>query len=191
MSAPVLDRPDTTSGRTQGRRALAAVAVAAVIGLLTALAGALLSTPVRVMPTFPDEVAATETDWGSPAVFGVVGSRILPYEHDTSVRMRLPWTGGPVIDARLGDEPVHLLTVTDVVRDTDELVLTLYRGNCRYFHERAIDVFAGIDLTLASGRTTEVLFDRPLLVKSPMLASCPDRTLNRQDDARSDYRGRG
>lgn len=165
-----------------------ATGVAAVVALLAALAGSLLAPgPQRVVPVFDEDVEVVDSAWGSPQRFGVAGSHIVPYRHDTDIELRVPWDGGAVVGAHLGDEPVHLLTVTGAVVEDDELVLTVHRDNCRYFHERAIDMFTGVDVTLAGGATTTVLFDRPLFVKSPMLASCPDRTLDRQDDTRSGY----
>lgn len=183
------ERPRTRRG-TGGRRSLRAAVVAAVLALLAAFGASLFQQPVRVTPEFEDGVTVV-SDWGSPDLFGVVGSRILGYRHGTSVTFTVPWDGAPVAGARLGDGPVHLLTVTDVRRVADGLEVTVLRGNCRYFHERAIDMFPSVHLTLASGATTELLFDRPLFVKSPMLAACPDRTLNRQDDTRSSYRRGG
>lgn len=187
MSTVTLERPAAVAGPRTGRRPLGAVAAAAVLALAAATVASLLAGPQRVTPTFPGTSDVMESEWGSVEEFGVPGSRILGYRHDTTVEMRLPWSGGPVVAARLGTDPVHLLTVTDVARDGDELVLGVARDNCAWFHERAVDMFRGVTVVGADGGTTEVLFDRPLFVKSPMLASCPDRTLDRQDDVRAGY----
>lgn len=185
MSAGTIDRMVADARPASRRRGLIAIAVVAALGTVAAVAAAVLAVPDRVTPTFPEGVTVVDSDWGNADAYGVEGSRILRYRHDTDIEMYVPWDGGPVIDARLGRESVHLLTVTDVRRQGDQLVLTVHRDNCRYFHERAIDIFDGVSLTLASGGTTTAVFDRPLLVKSPMLASCPDRTVYRQDDQRS------
>lgn len=189
MSATLAERTVTEAPPAARRRGLRVLAVAATIGVVAAIAMALLAPPDRVTPTFPDDVEVVESDWGNPEAYGVEGSRILRYEHDTTVQMTVPWEGEPVVDVRLGDAPIHLLTVTEFEQRDAALDLTVHRDNCRWFHERSIDVFDGVTLTLANGSSTKVLFDRPLLAKSPMLASCPDRTYYRQDDQRPARRG--
>lgn len=62
-------------------------------------------------------------------------------------------------------------------------------ANCRYYNERNIDLRTGIRvdyriLGVPSSQTVE--FDKDLLVKSPMIVSCPERTVNREDDSRRD-----
>lgn len=188
MSATTLQR--TTGADTAPRRGrrMGAAGVAVAVALLVGFGASLLApSPQRVVPTFAAEADVVVSGWGSEERFGVPGSYILRYEHDTDVELRLPWDGGAVVGARFGDERVRLLTVTGAVVDGDELVLNVRRHNCRYFHERAIDMFPGVDVTRASGRTTTLVFARPVFVKSPMLASCPDRTLDRQDDTRSGH----
>lgn len=195
MRTPTLEHPVTDGvappvrvGRKRWLLVAAVVAVAAVT-VAAGLAAAGARDPERVALDFPEGTQVLDTEWGNEEHFGVPGSTVLSYDHGTTVEARLPWTGEDVVDARLGERPVHLLTVVDVSRHGDELVLTLLRDNCRWFHERHIDMYAGVTLTLAGGGTAEVLFDRPLFVKSPMLASCPDRTLDRQDDRWGDYSG--
>lgn len=175
----------------RGRRlALRGAALAGVVAAVAAAAvGLRAPSPPEVVATgvVPAFGAGTEvetTDWGSRDVFGVEGSHILAYRHGTDVTVRLPWDRGDVRSARLGDGDLHLLTVTEVEQHDGELVLTVRRDNCRYFHERAIDMFPHVTLGLTDGSDVRVVFDRPVFVKSPMLASCPDRTLDRQDDVR-------
>lgn len=60
-------------------------------------------------------------------------------------------------------------------------------ANCRYYNERNIDIRTDIRfdyriLGVPSSQT--VAFDKDLLVKSPMIVSCPERTVNREDDSR-------
>jgi hypothetical protein len=62
-------------------------------------------------------------------------------------------------------------------------------ANCRYYNERNIDLRSQIRvdyriLGIPSSQTVE--FDKDLLVKSPMIVSCPERTVNREDDRRRD-----
>ena len=83
---------------------------------------------------------------------------------------------------------VHGLPLSIGAGQTKDLVLSGTLGNCRWYHERALESFTGVALEFRSlgwpGKAA-VLFDRPLLVRSPMLASCPDRKLDRQADRRS------
>lgn len=181
-------------GRSVGRVVVAVL----VAGLVAALAAAVGATgggpsgdPVVATPRFAPGTEVRDSEWGNVEAFGVAGSRILAYRHDTSVEMTVPWEGTRVVSARLGDGDVHLATVTDVAATREGVAVTLHLDNCRYFHERAIDVFTGLTLGLANGGTAAVRFDRPLFVKSPMLASCPDRTLDRQDDTWGSYRRGG
>ncbi len=181
-------------GGALGRLVVAGLVAALVAALAAAVGGtgggAGGDTPV-VTPVFPAGTEVRDSAWGSVETFGVAGSRILSYRHDTDVEMVVPWDGPPAVSARLGDDDVHLATVTDVAPTRDGALVTLHLDNCRFFHERAIDMFAGIHLGLADGGTAQVRFDRPLFVKSPMLASCPDRTLDRQDDTWGSYRRGG
>jgi hypothetical protein len=61
--------------------------------------------------------------------------------------------------------------------------------NCEYFHERNLEPHAGIDIgyhILGVPGSQRVEFDRDVIVKSPMIVSCPDRTLDREDDRKTD-----
>lgn len=135
---------------------------------------------------FPDDPFAVRSDWGNQEVYGAAGSWIVVYDHGGHTVMEVPWSGGEVAGARLGEDEVHLMTVEGVEQTDDALLLDIGMGNCRYFHERALDIFTGVTLTLVDGGTHHLTFDRPLLVKSPMLASCPDRTIDRADDRRGE-----
>ncbi len=58
-------------------------------------------------------------------------------------------------------------------------------GNCRYYNERNIDVRSEIDVEFRTFGITNrqtLQFDRDLAVKSPMIVSCPERTIDREDD---------
>lgn len=57
--------------------------------------------------------------------------------------------------------------------------------NCRYYNERNIDLRSEIEVEFRTFGVTNrqtLLFDRDLAVKSPMIVSCPERTINREDD---------
>lgn len=187
VEAPGSARDRRPRSRVVLRGLLTAVVLAAVAALAVGLRGDAPPPEVvatGVVPVFAEDVRSMQSDWGSAEVFGVDGSTIVAYEHDTDIAMRVAWDGGRVEAARLGDEEIHLLTVTGLEQDADGLILTLHRDNCRYFHERAIDMFPHVTLDLADGSSVWAVFERPLFVKSPMLASCPDRTLDRQDHTR-------
>ena len=196
MSTATWPTDTPVAGRTGGT--LGRLAAAGLVALLVALVAAAVGTgggpgadPVVATPVFPAGTEVRDSDWGNVTTFGVPGSRILSYRHDSDVTMTVPWDGPQVVGARLGDGQVHLATVTDVTPARGAVEVTLHLDNCRYFHERAIDMFSGLTLGLADGGTAVVRFDRPLFVKSPMLASCPDRTLDRQDDTWGSYRRGG
>ena len=70
---------------------------------------------------------------------------------------------------------------------TAEVHVTARYGNCRYYHEREAASLAGVTVTaraLGTRVRRDVAFDHPLVVRSPMIVDCPDRTLVRDDDAR-------
>lgn len=73
--------------------------------------------------------------------------------------------------------------------------VVLVRGsfaNCRYYNERNIDLRTKIRVDyriLGVPASQMVEFDKDLLVKSPMIVGCPERTVNREDDRRKDVTG--
>lgn len=65
-------------------------------------------------------------------------------------------------------------------------------ANCRYYNERNIDLQSRIrvDYRILGVPASQVVeFDKDLLVKSPMIISCPERTIDREDDNRRDATG--
>ncbi len=186
--------PPAAGRARRRRRTVLVVLLVALVGVTVATLESASTAPApmpRVAITFPGDPDVVESDWGNEDVYGAAGSYVLAYEHDDRTTMVLPWSGGDVVGARLGDDEHNLLTVEGIAQDGGTLLVDVLVTNCRYFHERAIDIYTGITLTLDDGGTQVVPFDRPLLVKSPMLASCPDRTLDRGDDARGNTFRRG
>ena len=71
--------------------------------------------------------------------------------------------------------------------ETAIVAVTARYANCRYYHERELQTLAAATVeTSALGvhATRTVPFDHPLVVPSPMIVECPDRTLVRDDDVR-------
>jgi hypothetical protein len=71
---------------------------------------------------------------------------------------------------------------------TEDLVLRGLLGNCAYYHERQVqnvDALVVEGEVLGMSTSLQVPLDRPLLVHSPMIVGCPDRTLTRNDDRRT------
>ena len=105
-----------------------------------------------------------------------------------------------VTSAAIGGGVAPLLAVRDVAGlplslgpgETGTLDVTAELANCRYYHEREVQNYAGVELgfsVLGGSGTQTVTFDRPLMVHSPMIVGCPDRLLNRQGNDRKDLTG--
>ncbi len=172
---------------------LAALAAAAYVALpsLAHFAGG-------TSPTMPDDAHVPVP------TFGERGSDVLAYEHGTTFTMTFPlvndgWVPVTVRDVRLSDEARPLAEVTSVTSDdaalpvtvpageTRRVVLTVRFDNCRYYHERELQVISGVVVdgsVLGRDLRTTAGFQHDLVVSSPMVASCPDRTLRRDDDVR-------
>lgn len=195
MTAPTLRPPEAPpvdataaapAARAPGRAWLALV----LVGALAVVAGAAvlvasLRGPTVVTPRFAGGDAVA-TDWGNAEAWGRPGSWVLGYQDGTSMTMAVPWSGGPVTEARLGAGPVDLATITATEVVGDELVTSITFDGCAYFHERELQVFPTMTVVTPDGGTTQVTFDRPLFVRSPMLWQCPDRNIDRSANNRSD-----
>jgi hypothetical protein len=198
VSAPSLDVPAVAGDANQsarvalvsrrsplGRRLLAVAGVAAIIAGGTMVAAGLRGDPDRVAMQFGGDPFAVQSSWGDADLFGVPGSWVVPYGHGSIITMHVPWDGEQIADAWFDEDEPSLFIVDSVTQTADEVQLQLTMGNCRYFHERELDMFAGVHLVAADGDTTELLFDRPVIVHSPMLWGCPDRSVDRGDDRRT------
>lgn len=136
--------------------------------------------------------------------YGAQGTHFVHYTHGQQFTVTVPLTNdGPlpisVTDVRLTDEVSPLVTTESVSTDaatlpvtigpgdTVPVVLTARFGNCRYYHERAVQTMSGaIVRGDVLGRPFRELagFDHPLAVHSQVILRCPDRTLVRGDDIR-------
>lgn len=172
--------------------------VAAVAGLATSL--------VVAAPRLASFGDVAPRAVGAPYVtvpeYGAKGAHILGYVHEAQVQITLPIrnTGRlpvTISSVDLGGGPAPLLAVLGgpglpvtvwpgrSAEVTVEAVLT----NCRYYHERALEIFAGATVGFSSlGRkgVRMVTFDRPIMIKGPMLVGCPGRKLDRSAENRSD-----
>lgn len=175
-----------------------------VLALLAALAGA---GAVRAAPAAIglDPVAVT---FGGPVhaatlpSYGAQGMYVLDYQHAGRAELTLTLRNGGLLPVRVTavDLPpavAPLLTMADVQGlpltllpgQVGTVTATGVLGNCRYSHERQVELREGLVVALSVlGRSgvREVPLDRPILIHSPMIVGCPDRKLNRQADNRAD-----
>ena len=175
-----------------------------LVAVLCALAG-IATTLVLMAPGVASFENVAPAAVGAPYVtvkeFGPRGSHILGYQHGASVRLTLPLhNSGPlpvtVTSVELGGGPAPLLAVrgrqglplTLRPGGSGQVTLTIAMVNCRYYNEREMQTYAAARVGFRSlGRSGERLvpFDRPILVKSPMIVTCPDRKLDRSLNRRS------
>lgn len=178
--------------------------VGGVVGtLLVVLVSVWLAAPgllVRLAPVtleFGQDAPALPVDGFS----GPEGAYVVGYEHDTyldvdaTVRNSGP-TAVTVRAVRLDLQSAPLLvpaeaTTPGVVGPGQEAAasLRLRFDNCEAYHEREAMVVRSVEVeATVLGRTVveQVALDRPLMARSPMLWQCPDRTLDRDDDRRSE-----
>lgn len=176
-----------------------------LVALLVALSG-LAGSLVLVAPRAASFSVISPTATGAPFVtvpeYGARGASILGYQHGAVVRLTVPVRNAGLLPVTvtsldLGGGPAPLLAVRSVdglplslrPGGSGEVTVTAVLTNCRYFHEREMQTYDGVRLgfgSLGHAGSRRVRFDRPVLVKSPMIVGCPDRKLNRQADNRSD-----
>ena len=176
-----------------------------LLAVLLVLAG-IATTLVLMAPGAASFPAVAARGTGAPFVtvpeYGPSGTHILGYEHGTTARLTLTvHNSGPlplkVTSVDLGGGPAPLLAARGVdglplrlrPGGTGEVTVRIALVNCRFFNERELQIYDGVRLGFTSlGRdaTRVVPFDRPIHVKSPMLASCPDRKIDRSLNRRGD-----
>ena len=190
-------RPAPVPRRTKALVAvlvLASVALLAVAGVRAAAGTTRFGT---VSPVFGGSAPVVTLP-----TYGPQGMHVVGYEHGATAQLTLPIRNDgllpvTVTSVTLGGGVAPLLQVREVTGlplsippgETGRLDVTAELANCKYFHEREVQNYAGVDLgfsTLGQEGTRTVAFDRPLMVHSPMIVGCPDRLLNRQGNDRSD-----
>lgn len=191
--------PLIEAGRSRARYAFWAAGAAVLAGLAYLAAVRTASFEGGAVIRFaPDAEAVT-----LPGFDG--GAHAVVYEHGGTVSFSFPLhhtglVGLTVTGVRLSeDDPYPLLAIEEVSVDGGDLPARVGRGetarvevrarydNCRYYHERELELLEGVTVdatVLGTGVTREVTFDHPLVVRSPMIVHCPDRTLDRNDDTR-------
>lgn len=174
--------------------------VAALLAITGLVASLLLAAPG--LASFA-ETAPVAT--GSPYVtvpeYGARGAYILGYEHGARVELavpirntgRLPLTV-TTVSLQAGVAPLllvrgaHGLPVTLAPGRSATVTLRAELTNCRYYHERAMQIYDAVTVAYTSlwraGQRT-VRFDRPIYLKGPMLVGCPGRKLDRNAENRS------
>lgn len=73
--------------------------------------------------------------------------------------------------------------------EEQQIVIQARFDNCEYYTERAIEILGSQTITFRVAgvpRTMHTQFDRPLLVRSPTIQGCADRTLDRSENRRTD-----
>lgn len=187
---------------TTGRRRLRPGAVVAAAVLAAAWWGG-VPRAVELRQDAPLSIAGT--DVATVAGLGGEGRGVhaVRYEDHGYVTLRVPVRNdGPVavtlrsIALDTGELPL----LGSVRRDGDtrlpvvlrpgeqrSLSLTLRMDNCEFYTERAMERLAGVDVEVSAwGRrlTEHVRFDRPVVVRSPMMVTCPDRVRDRDANQR-------
>jgi len=185
------------------------VRLVAAVAVIAAVAGA---GAVRAAPATVD-LAPVVVGLGGPvasatlASYGERGMHVLDYQHDGRAELSLELHNDGLLPLTVTglDLPAAvapLLSLADVrglplqlgPGERGTVTAAGVLGNCRYTHEREVEVREQLRLELrVLGTTTvrEVPLDRPVLVHSPMIVGCPDRMLDRQANDRSDLVGAG
>jgi hypothetical protein len=190
-----------TPRRTPARRGRSLPLIAVLLVLTGVVASTVLAAP-RAASFAEISPAATGAPYVTVPEYGVRGARVLGYVDGATVRISLPVhnTGrlpvtltGVGLDGGLAPllavQSVDGLPRTVLPGRSTTVQLTALLANCRFFHEREIQVYDAVRVEFRSlGRygVETIRFDRPVLVRSPPLPSCPDRKLDRQANDRRD-----
>ena len=203
LDAPPQRRAAAGNPNLRSTRMLVALLVVGSLVLLTTSVLRALPGTVRFAPLVP--VFAGEAPVVTLPTYGPQGTYVVGYEHGATTRMTLPITNTgllplTVTSVSLGGGVAPLLQVREVsslplsvgAGETARLDVTVELANCKYFHQREAQIYAGVDLgfsLLGQSGTRTVAFDRPITVYSPMIIGCPDRLLDRETNDRSDLTG--
>jgi hypothetical protein len=195
-AAPATGRPPAP------RTVLLAVTALASAGVALMVVAALAAAPrmVRIDPVTP--AFSGSAPQVTLPTYGLQGMHVVGYEHGATTRMTLPISNGGVLpltvtSVSLGGGVAPLLELREVVGlpldvpagETRSFEVVAQLGNCKFFHEREVQNYPSLEVgftVLGQAGTRTVPYDRPLMVHSPMIVGCPDRTLDRQQNDRTD-----
>ncbi len=186
------------------RRRRLAGRLALLLGGAIALVGALVAGSVATA-RFGGPAVLTFAGTGDAVTlpqFGERGAHVLRYAHGEPVTFSFPLHNRSRLPVRvesvhLSERELSMLTIDDVTIGSDPLPATVGGGdtatvtvtatyaNCRYYHEREIELIEDVTIdgsALGVGVTRHVPLDHDLVLRSPMIVGCPDRTLVRDDD---------
>lgn len=183
------DAPPVRRRRTGVRRAVAGVALLAV-----AAAAALVLPPVDVAQAGPVQFDADATHLMLEQ-FDERGVYSLRYVHGEHAEVRIPvrndgWLPTTVTGMSFDGRPAPMIDPVGArgmpveLAPGEEATLTVYVrfDNCEYYTERAMDVYRDVTVTTRTagvGTSTQVALDHDLVVRSPMMTTCPDRVSDR------------
>lgn len=175
----------------RGLRALLPWAVGAISGV--AVMAAVVVPPVELGQAGPISFARTAnltvTD------FDARGVHSLRYVHGAEAGITVPlrndgWLPMTVTGVSFDPRSAPMLVAGEVTGvpvviapgERAEVTLRVSFGNCEYYTERAIDVYDGVTVTARTvGLPTDraIAFDHQLVVRSPMMTTCPNRVTDR------------
>lgn len=150
---------------------------------------------------------ASQTKVATIRELGERGAYVVGYEHAQETWLSFPLSNPGsvpmvVTDVRLDAEPMSLFVVLGAADGHHSLPVTVRPGhsttivlrgrfdNCRYYQERELERLSAVFLVVtwpskgSSIGIRTLRLDREIIIRSPMIVGCPDRTLTREDDLR-------
>lgn len=183
------ETPPALRPRTGVRRVVAGAALGAVVA-----AAALALPPVEVAQAGPVHFDADATHLMLER-FDERGVYSLRYVHGDHAEVRIPvrndgWLPTTVTGISLDGRPAPMIDPVGArgtpveLAPGEEATLTLdvRFDNCEYYTERAMDVYRDVTVTTRTAgvdASTRVRLDNDLVVRSPMMTTCPDRVSDR------------
>lgn len=184
-----LPAPAGRRRRRPGRRTVAVAALGAVVA-----GGLLVAPPVDLV-----QAAAVSFDDGATHLtvegFDERGLYSLRYVHGEDAEVRVPvrndgWLPTTVTAIALDGRPAPMIEPVGTAGTPVELapgeeatlVVRVRFDNCEYYTERAMDVYDEVAVssrTAGVATSTQVALDHALVVRSPMMTTCPDRVSDR------------
>lgn len=175
--------------RRAGRRTLAAAALGSLVA-----GGALAAPPVELAQAAAVSFDAEATHLTVEG-FDDRGVYSLRYVHGDEAEVRVPvrndgWLSTTVTSVSFDGRPAPMIDPigtdgTPVELSPGEeatLTVRVRFDNCEYYTERAMDVYEAVTVTSRTAgiaSSTPVVLDHALVVRSPMMTTCPDRVSDR------------